>query len=73
MTGSRFICKFILPVDAETYNEEILLLKLRGYPFVLVDRGEAPGLLRGPVAGAGAFYDSLAYECNRFIESEGSS
>lgn len=28
----------IFPCDAETYNEEILALKLRGYPFVLIDR-----------------------------------
>jgi len=29
---------FIFPIDAETYNEEILLLKIRDYPFVLIDR-----------------------------------
>ncbi|MFC5448957.1 GntR family transcriptional regulator [Paenibacillus aestuarii] len=29
---------FIFPIDAETYNEEILLLKIREYPFVLIDR-----------------------------------
>lgn len=29
---------FIFPVDAETYNEEILVLKLREFPFVLIDR-----------------------------------
>ncbi|KRF32221.1 GntR family transcriptional regulator [Paenibacillus sp. Soil787] len=28
----------IFPIDAETYNEEILLLKLRKFPFVLIDR-----------------------------------
>lgn len=28
----------IFPCDAETYNEEILALKLKGYPFVLIDR-----------------------------------
>lgn len=28
----------IFPCDAETYNEELLALKLRGYPFVLIDR-----------------------------------
>lgn len=28
----------IFPSDAETYNEEILALKLRNYPFVLIDR-----------------------------------
>jgi len=28
----------IFPSDAETYNEDILALKLNGYPFVLVDR-----------------------------------
>ncbi|MCK8489258.1 GntR family transcriptional regulator [Paenibacillus sp. MBLB2552] len=28
----------IFPCDAETYNEEILSLKMRGYPFVLIDR-----------------------------------
>lgn len=28
----------IFPSDAETYNEEILALKLNGFPFVLVDR-----------------------------------
>ncbi|REJ12770.1 MAG: GntR family transcriptional regulator [Paenibacillaceae bacterium] len=28
----------IFPSDAETYNEDILELKLNGYPFVLVDR-----------------------------------
>jgi GntR family transcriptional regulator of arabinose operon len=28
----------IFPVDAETYNEEILALKIRNFPFVLIDR-----------------------------------
>jgi len=28
----------IFPVDAETYNEEILSLKIRNFPFVLIDR-----------------------------------
>jgi GntR family transcriptional regulator of arabinose operon len=28
----------IFPSDAETYNEDILALKMNGYPFVLVDR-----------------------------------
>jgi GntR family transcriptional regulator of arabinose operon len=28
----------IFPCDAETYNEEILALKMRNYPFVLIDR-----------------------------------
>ncbi|MCZ8513619.1 GntR family transcriptional regulator [Paenibacillus filicis] len=28
----------IFPADTETYNEEILALKLRNYPFVLIDR-----------------------------------
>lgn len=28
----------IFPCDAETYNEDILALKLNGFPFVLVDR-----------------------------------
>ncbi|SDN04516.1 GntR family transcriptional regulator, arabinose operon transcriptional repressor [Paenibacillus sp. yr247] len=28
----------IFPIDAETYNEEILVLKLRQFPFVLIDR-----------------------------------
>lgn len=28
----------IFPSDAETYNEEILTLKMSGYPFVLIDR-----------------------------------
>ncbi|MDR9852492.1 GntR family transcriptional regulator [Paenibacillus sp. VCA1] len=28
----------IFPSDAETYNEEILALKMRNYPFVLIDR-----------------------------------
>lgn len=28
----------IFPIDAETYNEEILVLKLRKFPFVLIDR-----------------------------------
>jgi GntR family transcriptional regulator of arabinose operon len=28
----------IFPCDAQTYNEEILALKLRNYPFVLIDR-----------------------------------
>jgi GntR family transcriptional regulator of arabinose operon len=28
----------IFPIDAETYNEEILALKIRNFPFVLIDR-----------------------------------
>jgi GntR family transcriptional regulator of arabinose operon len=28
----------IFPIDAETYNEEILALKVRNFPFVLIDR-----------------------------------
>jgi len=28
----------IFPIDAETYNEEILSLKVRNFPFVLIDR-----------------------------------
>ncbi|TFE22738.1 GntR family transcriptional regulator [Cohnella luojiensis] len=28
----------IFPIDAETYNEEILALKVRDFPFVLIDR-----------------------------------
>ncbi len=28
----------IFPIDAETYNEEILALKIRDFPFVLIDR-----------------------------------
>ncbi|RXZ79994.1 GntR family transcriptional regulator [Paenibacillaceae bacterium] len=28
----------IFPVDAQTYNEEILALKVSGFPFVLIDR-----------------------------------
>ncbi|MEC0265578.1 GntR family transcriptional regulator [Paenibacillus anseongense] len=28
----------IFPIDAETYNEEILILKMNKFPFVLVDR-----------------------------------
>ncbi|GGD88859.1 GntR family transcriptional regulator [Paenibacillus nasutitermitis] len=30
--------QIIFPVDEHTYNEEILSLKLQGYPFVLIDR-----------------------------------
>jgi GntR family transcriptional regulator of arabinose operon len=33
----------IFPIDAETYNEEILALKIRKYPFVLIDRN-LPGV-----------------------------
>ncbi|MCY9698116.1 GntR family transcriptional regulator [Paenibacillus alginolyticus] len=33
----------IFPIDAETYNEEILALKIRNYPFVLIDRN-LPGV-----------------------------
>jgi GntR family transcriptional regulator of arabinose operon len=33
----------IFPIDAETYNEEILALKVRGFPFVLIDR-HLPGV-----------------------------
>jgi GntR family transcriptional regulator of arabinose operon len=33
----------IFPIDAETYNEEILALKIRQYPFVLIDRN-LPGV-----------------------------
>lgn len=33
----------IFPIDAETYNDEILALKVRNYPFVLIDRN-LPGV-----------------------------
>jgi GntR family transcriptional regulator of arabinose operon len=33
----------IFPIDAETYNEEILALKMRKFPFVLIDRN-LPGV-----------------------------
>jgi GntR family transcriptional regulator of arabinose operon len=33
----------IFPIDAETYNEEILALKVRNFPFVLIDR-HLPGV-----------------------------
>ncbi|UKS28311.1 substrate-binding domain-containing protein [Paenibacillus sp. HWE-109] len=33
----------IFPIDTETYNEEILALKIRNYPFVLIDRN-LPGV-----------------------------
>ncbi|MDQ0877880.1 GntR family transcriptional regulator of arabinose operon [Paenibacillus sp. V4I3] len=33
----------IFPIDAETYNEEILAMKIRNYPFVLIDRN-LPGV-----------------------------
>jgi GntR family transcriptional regulator of arabinose operon len=33
----------IFPIDAETYNEEILSLKMKKYPFVLIDRN-LPGV-----------------------------
>ncbi|WP_199731711.1 GntR family transcriptional regulator [Cohnella endophytica] len=33
----------IFPIDAETYNEEILALKMKNYPFVLIDRN-LPGV-----------------------------
>ncbi|MDD9268231.1 GntR family transcriptional regulator [Paenibacillus sp. GCM10023248] len=38
LTQQGAVGLFIFPIDAETYNEEILLLKLRDFPFVLIDR-----------------------------------
>ncbi|MBU5445559.1 GntR family transcriptional regulator [Paenibacillus sp. MSJ-34] len=51
----------IFPCDAETYNEEILALKLRGYPFVLIDR-YFPGVETNIVRSDGLIGGKLAVD-----------
>ncbi|WP_276354992.1 GntR family transcriptional regulator [Cohnella caldifontis] len=52
----------IFPCDAETYNEEILALKLRGYPFVLIDR-YFHGVETNVVRSDGFIGGKLAVDC----------
>jgi GntR family transcriptional regulator of arabinose operon len=49
----------IFPIDAETYNEEILALKIRKYPFVLIDRN-LPGVETNVVSSDHFFGSQLA-------------
>lgn len=51
----------IFPSDAETYNEEILSLKLRGYPFVLIDR-YLPGVATNVARSDGMIGGQLAVD-----------
>lgn len=51
----------IFPVDAENYNEEILALKLKHFPFVLVDR-YFPGVETDYVSSDGALGVKLAID-----------
>ncbi|WP_274365132.1 GntR family transcriptional regulator [Paenibacillus thermotolerans] len=51
----------IFPSDAETYNEEILALKLKGYPFVLIDR-YFPGVETNIVRSDGFIGGKLAVD-----------
>lgn len=51
----------IFPCDAETYNEEILALKLKGYPFVLIDR-YFPGVETNIVRSDGFLGGKLAVD-----------
>lgn len=51
----------IFPCDAETYNEEILALKLNGYPFVLIDR-YFPGVETNIVRSDGLLGGRLAVD-----------
>lgn len=51
----------IFPGDAETYNEEILVLKMRQFPFVLIDR-YFPGVETDYVCSDGFLGAQLAVE-----------
>ncbi|NBD25258.1 GntR family transcriptional regulator [Paenibacillus glycinis] len=51
----------IFPVDADVYNEEIIALKMNGYPFVLIDR-YLPGVETNTVHADGALAAKLAVE-----------
>lgn len=49
----------IFPSDGEVYNEEILALKIQGFPFVLVDR-YLPGIETNFICSDGSFGAQLA-------------
>ncbi|MGZ7441073.1 GntR family transcriptional regulator [Paenibacillus sp. TH7-28] len=51
----------IFPCDAETYNEEILALKLSGFPFVLLDR-YLPGIATNVARSDGLIGGQLAVD-----------
>ncbi|UVI28911.1 GntR family transcriptional regulator [Paenibacillus spongiae] len=51
----------IFPVDEERYNEEILTMKLNGFPFVLIDR-YLPGVETNYIASDGRLGTSLAVD-----------
>ncbi|MFC4812853.1 GntR family transcriptional regulator [Paenibacillus sp. GCM10023250] len=51
----------IFPVDANVYNEEIIALKMNGYPFVLIDR-YLPGVETHTVNADGALAAKLAVD-----------
>ncbi|MCQ6559470.1 GntR family transcriptional regulator [Paenibacillus mendelii] len=51
----------IFPVDEERYNEEILSMKLGGFPFVLIDR-YLPGIETNYIASDGRLGTSLAVD-----------
>src|SRR5690606_30653985 len=52
----------IFPVDEEQYNEEILSMKLSGFPFVLIDR-YLPGVETDYIASDGRVGTELAVDC----------
>lgn len=51
----------IFPVDAEIYNEEIIMLKMSNYPFVLIDR-YLPGVETNAVYSDSALASKLAVD-----------
>ncbi|MBM7566687.1 GntR family transcriptional regulator [Paenibacillus sacheonensis] len=51
----------VFPVDAAVYNEEIIGLKMSGYPFVLIDR-YLPGVETNTVLADGALAAKLAVD-----------
>ncbi|WP_219834565.1 GntR family transcriptional regulator [Paenibacillus sp. R14(2021)] len=51
----------IFPVDADVYNEEIITLKMNGYPFVLIDR-YLPGVETNTVHADSALAAKLAVD-----------
>ncbi|QHW32400.1 substrate-binding domain-containing protein [Paenibacillus rhizovicinus] len=51
----------IFPVDADVYNEEIIALKMNGYPFVLIDR-YLPGVETNTVHTDGGLAAKLAVD-----------
>lgn len=51
----------IFPVDEDTYNEDILSMKLQGFPFVLIDR-YLPGVETDYIASDGKYGVSLAVD-----------